>query len=263
MKYVLVTGGFDPLHSGHIEYFHAATKLGDKLVVGLNSDEWLKRKKGNYFMPLKERITIIKNLSIVDKVITFDDSDGTANDAIEQLLSMQELHFNEKLIFANGGDRSGWNIPEVEKYGNDPRVDMVFEIGGKKKNSSSWLLQEWKEPKTKRAWGYYRVLHENGPAVKVKELTVDPGKRLSMQRHEDRAEHWFVTEGVATVYGLDVATDFILQGSYNAHQSLHIKEKEWHMLSNETEHPLKILEIQYGKDCSEADIERVALRGYD
>jgi hypothetical protein len=67
-------------------------------------------------------------------------------------------------------------------------------------NSRSWILQEWQTPKTERVWGYYRVLHEQGKDVKVKELTVDPGKCLSMQRHKDRGEHWFVSEGTATVY---------------------------------------------------------------
>ena len=72
MKVVLVTGGFDPLHSGHIAYLTAAKKLGDKLVVGINSDEWLTRKKGKPFMPLRERISIISALSVVDDVLTWD-----------------------------------------------------------------------------------------------------------------------------------------------------------------------------------------------
>ena len=263
MKNVLVTGGFDPLHSGHIEYFNAAKKLGDKLIVGINSDNWLRRKKGKYFMPFSERRTIIENLSIVDEVINFDDEDNSANEAIETVLSTQDLHFNTKLIFANGGDRSKDDIKEYKKYGNDPRVEMVFGVGGEKRNSSSWLLQEWKFPKTGRAWGYYRILHENGLHVKVKELTVDPGKRLSMQKHQDRAEHWFVTEGKASVYTLNVSSDMELQRIYNAHESLHINQGEWHMLSNETEEPLKIIEIQYGERVVEDDIERVAIRGYD
>ena len=75
---VLVTGGFDPLHSGHIEYFKAAKELGDELHVGVNSDEWLTNKKGRPFMPFKDRATIIENLSCVDKVLSFDDSDGSA-----------------------------------------------------------------------------------------------------------------------------------------------------------------------------------------
>ena len=76
MKIVIVTGGFDPLHSGHIAYFEAAKQLGDRLVVGLNSDAWLTRKKGRPFMPMSERRAIIENLNMVDRVIEFDDSDS-------------------------------------------------------------------------------------------------------------------------------------------------------------------------------------------
>ena len=82
MKIVIVTGGFDPLHSGHIAYFEAARALGDRLVVGLNSDAWLTRKKGRPFMPMAERRAIIENLRMVDKVIEFDDADNTSIDAI-------------------------------------------------------------------------------------------------------------------------------------------------------------------------------------
>ena len=84
---VLVSGGFDPLHSGHIAYFKEAKKLGTKLIVGVNSDDWLTRKKGRPFMPFEERAAIIKELSVVDKVIGFDDSDDSACQAIFQTLS--------------------------------------------------------------------------------------------------------------------------------------------------------------------------------
>ena len=85
---VIVTGGFDPLHSGHIVYFEDAKKLGDKLIVGINSDEWLVNKKGKSFMPLSERSEIIKNLTVVDEIITFDDQDNSASDAIRKVLEI-------------------------------------------------------------------------------------------------------------------------------------------------------------------------------
>jgi hypothetical protein len=110
--------------------------------------------------------------------------------------------------------------------------------------------------KTERTWGYYNVLHTQGKEVKVKELTVDPGKCLSMQKHKDRAEHWFVAEGTATVYTLDVSTDVELCGTLTKFQSLHIGKQEWHQLCNETDAPLKIIEIQYGDNCIEDDIIR-------
>ncbi len=252
-KIVLITGGFDPLHSGHIAYFKAARALGDILVVGVNSDEWLIRKKGSTFMPYMERSTIVKNIAGVDFVIDFDDSDGSARHAIQMV---RKSYPQDKIIFANGGDRTKENIPEMDII--DDNLDFAFGVGGKdKKNSSSWILQEWKASKTERPWGYYRILHENGKEVKLKELTVDPGKRLSMQRHKDRGEIWFVAEGVATVYHIDDrTTDQELTGHYKKFQTLFITKNDWHQLSNETDQPLKIIEIQYGEQCIEEDIER-------
>ena len=263
-RIVLVTGGFDPIHDGHLSLFEAAKELGDKLIVGLNSDEWLSKKKGQPFMPWNVRSKIVKNLSVVDDIISFDDSDGTAIDAIKVFWESVDFDKNIQLIFANGGDRKQGNVPEESFYYEGSQDSVLFAnttfeygVGGDdKRNSSSWILQEWKEPKTTRKWGYYRVLHENGPNVKVKELTVDPGQRLSMPRHKHRAEHWFVSEGEASVYTLDSSTDMELLGKYTTHQSLHIAEKQWHMLANETDKPLKVVEIQYGANCVEEDIER-------
>jgi cytidyltransferase-like protein len=259
MKIVLCTGGYDPLHSGHIAYFKAAKELGTYLIVGINSDEWLTRKKGKPFMPFEERMAIIKSLSMVDNAIDFDDSDNTACDAIEKVFKRNDHDQNLTIVFANGGDRKSNNVPEQIKFQNNKNVEFVFGVGGEdKQNSSSWILTEWKAPKTNRQWGYYRVLHEDGKEVKVKELTVDPGKTLSMQRHQERAEHWFVVEGTASVYTLDSSTDQELMGIYTKHQALHIPKTQWHMLANETSEPLKIVEIQYGTNCVEEDIERTA-----
>lgn len=251
MKIVLVTGGFDPLHSGHIAYFKAARKLGDKLVVGLNSDKWLTRKKGRPFMPLQERMAIVGNLEVVDEVIVYNDDDGSSCDAI-RLIKVR--YPDADIIFANGGDRTKENIPEM--VFDD--VEFVFGVGGEdKKNSSSWILEDWKKPKTGRTWGYYRVLHEVGNHVKLKELTVNPKTCLSMQRHDKRAEFWFVAEGEATVYTVDPhSTEYDLMASPAKHQSTWIKLNEWHQLCNETDQPLKLIEIQYGEDCVEEDIER-------
>jgi len=251
MKIVLVTGGFDPIHSGHIAYFKSARTLGDLLIVGLNSDEWLERKKGRAFMPWNERLCIINNLSMVDEVYTFDDSDGSACHFIEQV----RAHYpNADLVFANGGDRTSDNIPEMRMTD----VEFAFGVGGDdKKNSSSWILTEWKTPQTDRAWGYYRVLHEVGANTKLKELTVMPKTCLSMQQHDSRAEFWFVAEGQATVYTLDEAsTDQEVKCSLSMHEHTFINVNEWHQLCNETDQPLKLIEIQYGDRCVEDDIER-------
>ncbi len=143
-KLVLVTGGFDPIHSGHINLLKKASELGDKLIVGVNSDDWLKRKKKCFFMTLKERKTIIENLNMVDQVIVWDDSDDTACGAIDSLLA--KFPENIMLIFANGGDRKKNNIPEIQRYTKNRRVVFKFGIGGyNKKNSSSLILEKFKD----------------------------------------------------------------------------------------------------------------------
>lgn len=245
MKIVLVTGGFDPLHSGHIAYFKAARLLGDMLIVGINSDDWLKRKKGRAFMPWNERLCIINNLAMVDEVYTFDDEDGSAKHFIRQV----RAHYPDaELIFANGGDRTKDNIPEMNII--DLNLRFEFGVGGSNKaNSSSWILEEWKAPKTIRPWGYYRVLHEVD-GTKVKELTIEPGQSLSMQRHQYRAEHWLVSEGKC-----DIETDDEIR-TIRKHETVDISVNQWHRLTNPYNFPCRIVEIQYGTDCLESDIER-------
>ncbi len=143
-KVVLVTGGFDPIHSGHVAYIRAAKALGDVLVVGINSDSWLVRKKGKPFLPTEERLAIMSELRSVDALIVFDDSDGTAIDAIKKVLDMYP---QDEIIFANGGDRTLDNIPEMVV--ESKRLHFVFGVGGDdKKNSSSWILAKYKEEET-------------------------------------------------------------------------------------------------------------------
>jgi cytidyltransferase-like protein len=246
---VLVTGGFDPLHSGHIAYFESAKKLGDRLIVGVNSDAWLARKKGRPFMDQIERTAIIDAIGIVDQTIWFNDDDDSACAAIEKV---KTLYPNDEIIFANGGDRTRTNIPEMSVK----EVTFRFGVGGENKmNSSSWILEEWKAPKTERQWGYYRVLHEVS-GMKVKELTVNPGQSLSMQRHYQRAEYWIVSEGSAVVNSQMASGYIVPPKTLNLHEEYRVPVAEWHQLTNPFDVPVKIVEIQYGKNCIEEDIER-------
>lgn len=246
---ILVTGGFDPLHSGHIAHFEAAKMLGDRLIVGVNSDAWLENKKGRSFMPWHERAAIVKAIGCVDEVIEFNDSDGSAKDAC---LKVKFRYKDDVVIFANGGDRTAKNIPEMDV----PGITFAFGVGGTNKvNSSSWILEEWKAPKTERPWGYYRVLHEV-PGTKVKELTIEPGQGISLQRHQGRSEYWHVTSG-------EVVVESRMPNGYNlpprvlkTHENHHVPCDEWHRLINLSQEPCKIVEIQYGDRCEESDIER-------
>tara|TARA_B100000700_G_scaffold115592_1_gene129965 strand:+ start:145 stop:603 length:459 start_codon:yes stop_codon:yes gene_type:complete len=144
-KLSLVTGGFDPIHSGHISYFKRAKDLSNYLVVGINTEEWLTRKKGQYFQSWKERAEIIRHLDMVDAVISYDDSDDSSCEGIAKCLEIAET-----VIFCNGGDRGKTNTPEVVKYGENPRVQFEFGIGGDDKmNSSSWILHGYFERQRK------------------------------------------------------------------------------------------------------------------
>ena len=145
-KVSLVTGGFDPLHSGHISYFKRAKDLSNYLVVGLNTEEWLTHKKGHYFQSWVERAEIIRHLEMVDAVISWeDDEQGSACGAIEKCLDIAE-----KVIFCNGGDRGKENTPELDRFGDNRRVDFRFAVGGDyKENSSSWILKGYFERQRK------------------------------------------------------------------------------------------------------------------
>jgi cytidyltransferase-like protein len=248
-KIVLVTGGFDPIHSGHIEYFKAARQLGDKLIVGVNSDSWLARKKGQPFMPITERLSVIENLKMVDHCVIYDDNDGSS---IEAINNVKMMYPNDTIIFANGGDRTATNIPEMVIKD----VEFRFGVGGENKmNSSSWILREWKQPKTLRPWGYYRILHDV-QGCKVKELTVEPGQSLSMQRHFKRSEYWVVSEGMCDVVSMMNNGYQLPNKTLAKHTSHNISVGDWHQLSNPYNEPCRIVEIQYGKECIEEDIER-------
>lgn len=136
---VIATGGFDPIHSGHIKYLNEASKLGNMLVVGVNSDEWLRKKKGKEFLSWDERSLIVQNLKCVSRVFGFNDDDGSAKDVIRLV---RAHYIKSKIIFANGGDRTKDNIPEMSI--NDSNLEFVFGVGGyTKDNSSSTILNNY------------------------------------------------------------------------------------------------------------------------
>lgn len=128
---VAVSGGFDPVHIGHIRYLKEAKKLGDKLLVILNSDDFLIRKKGKPFMIFAERKEILQAIRWVDEVVPSVDNDQTV---------CQSLKYYQPDIFAKGGDRTISNIPEKDTC-SELGIKMVFGVGGAKIQSSSWLIE--------------------------------------------------------------------------------------------------------------------------
>ena len=138
-KVSLVTGGFDPIHTGHLRYFERAKDYSDYLIVGLNGDPWLKRKKGQYFQSWTERADILRHLDMVDAVISWDDADDSACGAISKCLEK-----TDQVVFCNGGDRAEGNTPELDAFEDDDRVLFVWGVGGNNKmNSSSWILENY------------------------------------------------------------------------------------------------------------------------
>ena len=136
---VAVSGGFDPLHKGHVQMIYEASKYGQVVVI-LNSDEWLIRKKGYKFMTFEERAFIVGNIKGVTLVTSVDDSDGTVCSALERL---------QPDYFANGGDRKLSNTPEMTLC-KELNIGLLWNVGGGKIQSSSELVDTV-------AWGKRRI----------------------------------------------------------------------------------------------------------
>ena len=251
MKIVVVSGGFDPIHSGHISYFKSAKELGEKLIVALNSDAWLIKKKEKFFMPFEERKIIIENLSMVDEVIDFDDDEfGSASQA---LIKIKGFYPKDEIIFCNGGDRTKDNIPEMQIK------DILFEfgVGGEdKKNSSSWILKDYQYDKEERVWGEFYNLFSND-FLKLKELIIKPKQGMSFQKHFLRNEIWFVSKGQCSVnFSKDDPNNFE-EISLHTEETFHVQKEAWHQIFNPFDEPCHIIEIQYGEETNEDDIERL------
>lgn len=253
---VVVSGGFDPVHSGHIAMINDAARFG-QVVVLLNSDEWLTRKKGKPFMPYSERKNILENFKNVAHVLDFDDTDNTAISGLKKI----KKHFPyDKIIFCNGGDRTKENIPEMSVEG----IEFKFGIGGEyKANSSSWILRDALANYTEeRVWGKFADLYTT-TGCKVKELVVKPGQGISYQRHFKRSEVWFVRSGKGVVKhskDAEPLNNYSLTDIYQDDIFI-VKQGEWHQLYNESKDDLVIIEIQYGSETNEQDIERLEYYG--
>jgi len=252
MKIIVVSGGFDPIHSGHISYIKSAKDIGDHLIVALNSDEWLVNKKKKVFMNFKERKNILQNIEDVDEVISFDDDDyGSCINALEKI---KDKYPNDEIIFCNGGDRNKSNIPEMKVKG----IEFIFGVGGDdKKNSSSSLLKNWKYDSEDRLWGSFYNFYDS-KEVKVKELIVNPKKGMSFQKHKHRNEIWLVTKGSCEVVYSNKDPNQKEKVILEKFDKFIVNEGQWHQIVNPFEEKCHIIEIQYGDSVIEDDIERLS-----
>jgi cytidyltransferase-like protein len=138
-KVVAVSGGFDPIHIGHVRLFNEAKMLGEWLVVIINNDNWLIRKKGYVFMPEDERKEIVEAFKAVDQVVISSHQPNPQDMSVSKELRKIRPH-----IFANGGDRGPGSIPE-DMVCDEIRCQMVFNVGtGAKIQSSSWLVEKFR-----------------------------------------------------------------------------------------------------------------------
>lgn len=138
----VVSGGFDPLHPGHVLMFRDARKFGQVVVAGVNSDDWLTRKKGKPFMSFEDRLYMVQTNQYVDLVMEFVDDDDTA---INLLYKVSQTFSDHLITFCNGGDRGDSNTPEYDHFKGDKRFHFSFGVGGAWKfSSSSELLENWK-----------------------------------------------------------------------------------------------------------------------
>ncbi len=140
----IVSGGFDPIHPGHIMMMKDCLKFSNYLIVGVNSNKWLINKKGNYFMDIQHRVYVVSSLNVVNETMEFEDDDkGSANNL---LIKIRNKYSNDKIIFANGGDRSDSSKILEFETAKQYNIDLKFGIGGShKESSSSDLLERWSE----------------------------------------------------------------------------------------------------------------------
>ena len=143
-KIIILSGGFDPVHKGHIRMFKAAKEFSATIIVGLNSDSWLTRKKGKPFMFWDERKEILEAISFIDSVYSFNDDDDTACDLIRDVVEQNKDEDNLEIYFGNGGDRTESNSPETD-YCHKNNIEILWGVGGGKIQSSSDLIKNSKK----------------------------------------------------------------------------------------------------------------------
>lgn len=257
VKWVAVSGGFDPLHIGHVRMFKTARTLGDKLVVILNNDNWLMNKKGFVFMREKERKEMIEMYPFVDKVVI------TAHKPKDPDMSVvRELKKLRPAIFANGGDRDKKDAAVIasslnpeQKLCKEIGIELVFNVGhGGKVQSSSWMIKDAVKgiARSVRPWGEF-YSWDSGDSWYVKTLSIKPGQRLSLQYHSKRSERWLLVEGDAIA--ITVVNGQTIETPLNIGETFVVEKGTVHRLFSKK--GARVVEVAVGSPFDENDIVRL------
>ena len=246
--FAIVSGGFDPVHVGHLRMFQAANKLADKVIVLLNNDNWLVKKKGKPFMNQEQRKEILEEFISVTKVIIQKSSEKSSSLAIREFALKNP---NKKLCYCNGGDRSNIkNILEA-KICSEFNIELEFEIGGKEKiESSSQLTKNYLGDIEKRPWGNYHIIAKN-TGYQIKEIKVNQNSKLSLQKHKSRSEFWQIVKGESKII-IEEKEYFLKEKEH-----IYIPKNTIHRIENIGKEELIFIEIQLGENLKEDDIIRL------
>ena len=246
--YALVSGGFDPVHVGHLRMFQSAQSLSDKVVLLLNNDEWLIKKKGKPFMNQDQRKEILNEFISISEVIIQTHSDKSSSEAIKDFVKNNP---NKTICYCNGGDRS--NIKNILEADICKKLGVVLEfgVGGDEKvESSSQLTKNYLGNIEKRPWGSYQIIAKNN-GYQIKEINVSYGSKLSLQKHSNRSEFWQIIKGKSKIT-IENNEYYLKEKEF-----IYIPENTIHRIENIGNEKLIFIEIQLGKNLNEEDIIRL------